>query len=672
MTACVCRVAWSVWRQAFWQAGLAVCSAGIAGADPVAQSDNAAAPDVGRLPARIIVRVDQNYPPFSFRSRSGQMTGFTVELITSVLDAVRLPYIVQASSWSNVVEDLAESGRRDMVAQMAYSDSRSEKLAFSPAVGHFSFDVLTRPDKRFRRIEDLRDHELMVLQDGIMAEYLRLSKLTDRILYAPDDPTMLRWLAAGRGDGALTQKLSGLYIASQLGLRLRPNNLDILPQTEHLVVAKGNRVLLDRLTEGLSIVDSTGRLDALRERWFGVVGNSRRPIRFLPTAVSLLLLALVAGATVAGWLALRRAMHRRTEESRRAERQLRGILETLPIGAYEIDCEGRILLVNRTFLEITGYTIEETLGMRVWTLMEPGPTRDAMPGLLAQMVREQPPLKPYFCHNRHKSGRPIPVQIDWTYRRDAEGRVMGFVCTMSDITERRRSEQRLLESEKIEALGRIAGGVAADFDAQLEIICGHVEKLRQALSEPALRACADEILAASRAATELVRHLQAFAHKTPMRRERIDVHACLKTVAGVLHHTSDPRLVINLRLEAPAFTVMGDPAQIENLFLNLGLNARDAMPGNGTLTIRTTTETAEGRTERLCIRVTDTGCGIAREHLPHLFEPYFSTKGTHERLGLGLATVYGTVQQHGGTIAVESEPGVGTTFTIRLPLAKAG
>jgi two-component system cell cycle sensor histidine kinase/response regulator CckA len=247
--------------------------------------------------------------------------------------------------------------------------------------------------------------------------------------------------------------------------------------------------------------------------------------------------------------------------------------------------------------------------------------------------------------------------------------VTGFVCTLSDITERRRIEQRLLESEKLETLGRIAGSLATDFDVQLEAIGGFAEKLRQGLSDPALRACADGIVSAGQTATELVRHLQAFAHKRPMRRERVDVHACLKTVAGVLHPTSDPRLVITLQLDAPHATVTGDPAQLENVFLNLGLNARDAMPGNGTLTFRTTTEQAEGAVPCLCIRVTDTGCGIAKEHLNHLFEPFFSTKGPHERLGLGLATVYGTIQQHGGAIAVESQPGAGTTFTIRLPLA---
>lgn len=662
------RIRMGQWPLAF-AAGLACGMLFSAPADESNLPASAAAPDNVRLPAKIIIRVDQNYPPFSFRDSSGQMTGFTVELITSVLDAVRVPYVVQASTWSNVVNDLAEHRRPDMVAQMAYADSRAEKLDYSPAVGRFSFDVLTRPDQRFHSLESLRNRELIVLQNGIMADYLRQSGLTSRVLLAPDDPTMLRWLAAGRGDGALTQKLSGLYIAAQLGIRVHPNDLDILPQSEHLVVAKGNQALLDRLTEGLNIVNTTGRLDALREKWFGVEKPVGTPSTPCARGIWLAILLLALVSAFIGWRIMYRTMHRRTAESRRAERQLRGILETLPIGAYEIDCEGRILLVNNTFLRITGYTIEETLGMHVWNFMEPGPSRDALPDLLRQMAIDQPPLKPYFCHNRHKSGRPIPVQIDWTYRRDADGRVTGFVCTLSDITERRRIEQRLLESEKMDAFGRIAGGVAADFDAQLETIIGYAERLQQGLSDPSLRACADGIAAAGQAANELVRHLQAFAHKSPMRRERVDLHACLKTVAGVLHHTSDPRMVITLQLDAPRYVVTGDPAQLENLFLNLGLNARDAMPGNGTLTVRTTVEPAVGpAADQLCIRVMDTGCGIAREHLPHLFEPFFSTKGPHERLGLGLATVYGTVQQHGGSITVESEPGVGSTFTVRLPL----
>ncbi|MBK9516094.1 MAG: response regulator [Anaeromyxobacter sp.] len=251
----------------------------------------------------------------------------------------------------------------------------------------------------------------------------------------------------------------------------------------------------------------------------------------------------------------------------------------------------------------------------------------------------------------------------------------------AELAQAHQAQQAALEaqrqSQKLEAVGLLAGGVAHDFNNLLAAILGHADLLAQeappgSQTEEAARTIAQ---AAQRAAT-LTRQLLAFARLGHHRQEAVDLHALVLEATGLLGRTLDKAIVLQARLEAPRHHVRGDPGQLQQVIVNLAVNARDAMPSGGTLTLQTRVVAFDGAGgpagrapgEWLELSVTDTGVGIPPQLRERIFEPFFTTKGEGRGTGLGLATVYGIVKGHGGEVAVSSQEGVGSCFTIHLPL----
>jgi signal transduction histidine kinase/ActR/RegA family two-component response regulator len=244
----------------------------------------------------------------------------------------------------------------------------------------------------------------------------------------------------------------------------------------------------------------------------------------------------------------------------------------------------------------------------------------------------------------------------------------------------RESEEQLRHSQKMEAVGTLAGGVAHDFNNILTGILGHAELLKSK-SKPgdtAYRA-AEIIEKAGRRAADLTRQLLGFARKGKHQTIPVDVHATIKEVIGLLFHTIDKKISITLDIHATQALLLGDPGQIQQVILNLAVNARDAMPDGGSLLFKTEMVTLDEEYHRkhpdvvpgryLELTITDTGHGIPREVMGRIFEPFYTTKEPGKGTGMGLAMVYGIVRNHGGSIEVKSEVGTGTTFTIHLPMS---
>jgi two-component system cell cycle sensor histidine kinase/response regulator CckA len=218
----------------------------------------------------------------------------------------------------------------------------------------------------------------------------------------------------------------------------------------------------------------------------------------------------------------------------------------------------------------------------------------------------------------------------------------------------------------MEAIGRLAGGVAHDFNNLLTIISGNVHLLHDLPpGDPEYPQLLDDIRDAAERAAALTRQLLTFSRKQPTRPVPLDLNEVVGGLASMLRRLIGERIAVHSRLAALPVRVRADRGQLEQVVMNLAVNAKDAMPDGGTLTIATEEEVGQGRLARLT--VTDTGCGMTDEVKRHLFEPFFTTKDVGKGTGLGLATVYGIVQQAGGSIDVDSAVGAGTTFTIRLP-----
>jgi CheY-like chemotaxis protein len=234
----------------------------------------------------------------------------------------------------------------------------------------------------------------------------------------------------------------------------------------------------------------------------------------------------------------------------------------------------------------------------------------------------------------------------------------------------------------MQAIGQLAGGIAHDFNNRLVAILGFAELLSRQLPEGPLRRYAERIVRNSRRAATLTGQLLAFARKANYQAVPVDLHTAIREVVLFLTHGVDKRISVRMHLDARRATTLGDPAQLENALLNLALNARDAMPEGGTLTLRTANVALDDEERRrlgldpapdgfVSVRVTDTGTGMDEQVRAHLFEPFFTTKRMGEGTGMGLAAVYGTVQSHHGAIDVDTRVGNGTTFTVYLPVEES-
>jgi signal transduction histidine kinase/ActR/RegA family two-component response regulator len=274
---------------------------------------------------------------------------------------------------------------------------------------------------------------------------------------------------------------------------------------------------------------------------------------------------------------------------------------------------------------------------------------------------------------RHFVARAVPVL-------GPDGAVREWIGTVTDVEDRWLAEERLRQADRMESVGRLAGGIAHEANNQMTVILGAAEFLARALRDEAARVDVDHIRRAAHRTAAITQQLLAFSRRQVLQPVMVDLNDVVTTIEPILQRALGEVSRLELKLAKDLHQVKADPGQLDQILLNLALNARDAMPDGGTLTIETMNLTVEehhatakaldpvapGRYAALI--VTDTGAGMDRETLAHIFEPFFTTKGVGEGTGLGLATVYGIVKQSGGFVSVSSEPGHGSSFRIYLPL----
>jgi PAS domain S-box-containing protein len=360
-------------------------------------------------------------------------------------------------------------------------------------------------------------------------------------------------------------------------------------------------------------------------------------------------------------------------------------VEQSPVSIVITDAQGAIEYVNPRFTQVTGYGHEEALG-KTPRILKSGRTPESVYSDLWATISSGREWRGEMC-NRRKDGTLFWEAASISPVLDAEGRTTHYVAVKEDISarvhadeERRSLEDQLRQSQKMEAIGRLAGGVAHDFNNLLAVITGYSEMMARRLAEASPeRRHAGEILKAATRAAGLTRQLLAFSRKQILEPKVLDLNAVVIDVEKMLQRIIGEDVRLRTSLASDVWPLLADPGQLEQVLLNLAVNARDAMPEGGSLTIETANATLlPSQSERLVglragdyvrLAVSDTGCGIAPEIRDRIFEPFFTTKEQGKGTGLGLATVYGVVQQSGGHISVDSEVGKGTRFTILLPRA---
>jgi two-component system cell cycle sensor histidine kinase/response regulator CckA len=368
-----------------------------------------------------------------------------------------------------------------------------------------------------------------------------------------------------------------------------------------------------------------------------------------------------------------------------SDQMYRWIVEAVPEGIWTVDPQGRTVFSNRRMAEILGASYESMAERTCFDCIYPADLEEAQRRFSQCLNGDRTPFDFRLCRT---DGSPVWVTISCMMVRDDSGTPLGLLGLFTDITariaeaENARLQAQFLQAQKMESIGRLAGGVAHDFNNILTVINGYSAAIldRMSPSDP-LRGRIMEIYKAGDRAASLVRQLLAFSRKQILKQELIDLNEMVADMETMLRPLVREDVEIVTRLEPALAPVLADRHQMEQVVMNLAVNARDAMPKGGTLTIETGQVVWEGSCPHFTadarpgpyirISVRDTGTGMDDEVRQHLFEPFFTTKGVGKGTGLGLSTVHGIVLQSGGHIDVETKPGEGTCFHIYLPAVEA-
>ncbi len=359
---------------------------------------------------------------------------------------------------------------------------------------------------------------------------------------------------------------------------------------------------------------------------------------------------------------------------RRSEELTRRLIEAMPGGVVHVSAVGAIQTANAEALRILGLSYDEisnryTTDFETQTIFEDGrpcPVEE-YPVSRALATGEAQPARTIGV--QRADGRTAWAIFTAVPIKEEDGTLQGAVVTFLDITDRKQLEDQLREAEKMQAIGRLAGGIAHDFNNLLTVVLANALEVQNAFPpEHPHAADLGHIIEATRGASRLTSQLLAFARRQVIAPSETALEELTSKVGKLLERAVGDTIVLRVRSSPNLWRVFVDRHQFEQVVINLVLNARDAIVGEGVITIETENSPGDGKDE-VVLRVRDNGPGIEPTDLEHVFEPFFTTKGSSESVGLGLATCYGIVAQAGGTITAQSRPGEGSTFEVRLPRA---
>ncbi len=398
-------------------------------------------------------------------------------------------------------------------------------------------------------------------------------------------------------------------------------------------------------------------------------------------------------------------MEAKSAELERTKEFLNNVIDSMLNALVVADERGVIRMANKALAKMLGHSVEELIGrpLRILHGKQRGAALFEGTEVWTRLC-EQGSIRDMEMTWQHKNGEPVPVMVSAGVVRDDAGEIIGVVKVAQDLTmtkrllaeaeaaaaaERAKSlelqtayrdlqalQEHLIHSEKMSSLGRLAAGVAHEINNPLGgiLVFGHL-LLEEIPPASPLRTAVEWVVKEATRCREIVKGLLGFSRSEKPKEADVRLGDVLRDTLSVLANQAilhNVRIVQTIDPELPL--LWGDAGRLQQAFMNIILNAAQAMKGRGTLTIKAscdrTGDRVAGTTRRVVVSIRDTGCGIAPEHLSHIFEPFFTTKPPGEGSGLGLAVTYGIIQQHRGKIEVESEPGKGSVFTVRLPVKR--
>jgi two-component system sensor histidine kinase EvgS len=639
----------------------------------------------------IIVGGDHNYPPYEFL-KNDQPSGFNVELLKEASKLAGYDGVFRLTPWDKAVKDL-ETGKIDAITGMYYSEERALKFDFSLPYILVSSGVFVPENSPVKSLKDLEGLIIGVQNKDIMHDYALKNLKKSKIITENDPIDTLRLLEKNKVDAVLlSSKIQGAYYLFENKINnIRYFNTELNQLQYCFAVKKGNRKLIEKLNESLFILKTNGTYNRLYEKWFGKY-EKRESIKnvlgyFLGiTFVFLMLLgiAFIWTRTLGKRVKEKtRELSKEVKKRIKAEEELEIILESIGDGVITIDREKKILWLNSSAETMLSLKKEKVKGRLYFECIKIkdlfGHPIDLKVELITEQGQKRVLKEPFVLES--ETGEEFVVSGSGSPIKDKNKNITGGVFVIRDITREYELEKQLQHSRKMDALGRLAGGVAHDFNNMLAAIMGVAEVLEFKLEpEDENMELTGILKQACERASDLTSKLLAFSRKSPIEMKKESLHKIVENAASILQHTIDPKIKINLKLDAKNHFAMVNRARMENAVINIGLNARDAMGEGGTLEIETSNvfldeaycslsgfEISPG--DYICVSISDTGTGMSIALQKKIFEPFFTTK--KKGTGLGLSSVYGVVQQHQGAVNVYSEENTGTVFHIYIPVDKS-
>ncbi|GEM_PF-4880404 len=633
-------------------------------------------------PAKIVYGATTGFPPYEYLDAQGQPTGFNVELARELAKETGVQLEIRSATWTQLVKEF-EAGKIDFIS-LAYSDSRANKYYFYPTIWTLRTALLFPDDRQSypNRLDQL-SAETVAVQDSTLAHEI-LRELPEsqrpalRTVSTLDEAVKL--LEKGQVTVVISYELALRRVADEA-----KTPLTIIPVKSvsfHFVTQKDRKSQLPDMELAMENIRRSGKFDQLVERYLvaSTESNSWRDYA-LYFLILVAVLTLIALGVILWNRSLQRVVYARTRDLAASEARVSSIVETAADAIITINNKGKIESVNAAAASIFGYEPKEIIGGNICTLI-PSLQNSECSDSSALAINESDtfPSRRYI-DGRHENGKTFPIELSISIMSLGDQKT--FTLIARDMTEQKQLEEQLRQAQKMEAVGRLAGGIAHDFNNLLTGVMGYTSILMMRIGKdsPHLKQLG-EIKKACERTSSLTKQLLAFSRKQVLTPKVINLNNVIKDFEPMLSPLIGEHIELVTRLDNSLCMIKADPNQLEQLIMNLAVNARDAMPKGGILTISTINAEVENHSvtngfashqiiskhdNYVMLTVSDTGQGMDEETKQHLFEPFYTTKALGRGTGLGLATVYGIVEQNGGHIKVNSELNLGTLFNVYFP-----
>ena len=626
---------------------------------------------------RLVVGGDHQYPPFEYLDEKGKPAGFNVELTRMIAREMGLDVEIRLGPWADVLRDL-ERGEIDAVQGMFYSVERDRKFDFTQAHSVNNYAAVVRRGESAPPVSlsDLKGKSIVVQKGDVIHEYLLERGLESQIFTVESPEDMLRELAEGKHDCALVPRIIALHIIKARGwTNLQLSQYSFFSLDYCYAVPNGHAALLAQFSEGLQVLNDSGEYRRLHEKWMGVY-EPQTPsfaaiLRNLAMVVAPLLL-LLFGFFLWSWM-LRRQVKVRTRELQESEERFK-VLHNASFGGITIHDKGLILDCNQGLSEITGYSTDELIGMNGLMLISEK-SRDMVKSKVLSGYEG-----PYEALGIRKNGEEYPIRLD--ARNIPYKGTNVRVTEFRDITEQKRAEEALLQAKtQAESANQAKSEFLANMSHEIRTPINGVMGMLQLVETTPLDAeQSSYIKMATEAANRLTRLLadildlsRVEAGKMEIRKAPFQIQDIIDSVAGLFAVTARNKSVAlecNLAQGMPEVLV-GDEMRVRQVLFNLVGNAlKFTESGRVVMDIKALSAREEDD-YRVHFCVTDTGIGIAEDRLRDIFEPFRQVENSltrnYQGAGLGLSIVQRLVDLMGGTITIESTPGIGTSVHVVLP-----